>query len=29
MEREEFGREAADVIDRVSVLREYLATKPD
>jgi hypothetical protein len=29
IEREEFGREAADVIDRVSVLREYLATKPD
>jgi hypothetical protein len=29
MEREEFGREAADVIDRVSVLREVLATKPD
>jgi hypothetical protein len=28
-EREEFGREAEDVIDRVTVLREFLATKPD
>jgi hypothetical protein len=29
MEREEFGREAADLIDRVTVLRRFLATKPD